>query len=87
MGRDRGPMAHASPGVTGPAFDGYDWPPIETFLSAASFSGAFSDLEVIGVPAHMIDCDMAGGTFTVVPEPASMTLMISLALPVLLRKR
>ncbi len=47
------------------------------FLKAGSFSGEFSELEVLGIDPRIVDYEMAGGSFTIVavPEPASLSLL------------
>ena len=48
------------------------------FLSADSFSGAFSTLDVVGLDtSRQLSYDMQSGSFTVVPEPATLCLLLA----------
>ncbi len=60
---------------------------VYSFMDAATFTGQFNELQVLGLDAGMIDYDMTGGRFTIVPEPATIGLLSLSMLGLVSRRR
>lgn len=72
---------------TGCSMAGLTTPGTYRFLSAASFSGGFIGVELIGLDPAMVLTDGLPGTFTIIPSPAPVGLLAASGLAAWRRRR